>query len=84
MFLTYQLSEQAHVTNEMLHSAFCLSVLRSWFIGICEGIRVELIVGVNLLALLKTNYCEIICQECFHRSRTKVVVTENMKVPSSS
>ena len=38
---------------------------------------------VNLLALLKTNSCEIICQGCYHWSRTKVMVTENMKVPSS-
>ena len=53
MFLTYQLSEQVHLTKEMLHSAFFFSVLRSSLIGMCEGIRVELIVRGEALGFVK-------------------------------
>ena len=47
------------------------------------GIRISLS-EVKLLDLRKTNYCESICQECFHLSRTKVRGSKTIRYRPSS
>ena len=57
--------------------------MMKWLKGTVGGIRI-VVREVKFLDHSKTNYCESICQECFHWSRTKVRGSKAIRYRPSS